>query len=199
MRLILASASPRRRELLAAAGHDFVVRPADIEEPPPEGFPSPQSYVCHTAWLKAAAVHARTAERDRIVLAADTVAFHDGAVIGKPKDRTDALRILRALQGTDHLVLTGLVLWPVWSGTALIEAVTTTVRMTPLSDKRLQDYLDTGLWRGKAGAYGIQDRDDPFVASLAGSRSNVMGLPLERLAEMLPVAERLPTEPASAP
>lgn len=187
--LVLASASPRRRQLLAEAGFDFHVLPADVEEPDPAGFADARAYVAHTAWLKADAVRVRLPREleGRWVLAADTVAAHDGHVLGKPTDRDDARRILRTLAGTTHVTLTGVCLASPRHGFAVVDVIATQVTMKPLSTDELEAYLDSGAWQGKAGAYGIQDQPehDPFVAALDGSVTNVIGLPMERLAELL--------------
>src|SRR5437764_7984065 len=108
-RLILASGSPARRELLTRAGYTFEVRPAHIEEPTGEGFSDPRTYVQTVAWLKAAAVAEQV--DDGLVLAADTVGWLDGRVIGKPADETDARRILTTLGGREHELWTGVALW----------------------------------------------------------------------------------------
>lgn len=185
---ILASGSPRRRLLLEEAGYSFRVLPSDIYEPPPEDFPSPEAHVAHTAWLKGDAV---SKESGQWVLAADTMAAIEEDILGKPLDRQDASRILRRLAGTRHRVLTGVYLWLPKPSLALVAVETTWVAMRALSNADLEAYLDTGLWEGKAGAYGIQDHDDPFVEAVDGSYTNVMGLPMERLREMFAAALRV--------
>lgn len=186
---ILASNSPRRRELLEAAGYSFTVKASSVAEPAPDGFALPEAYVSHVAWLKATAV-GRTAV-DQWVLAADTMAVIGPHVLGKPIDRADADRILSLLHGTRHHVWTGVALYHPQLDVSLVAAVRTTVVMKPLSRQELDAYLDTGLWEGKAGAFGIQDRDDPFVSAVEGSYTNVVGLPMERLAELFQLAERI--------
>jgi septum formation protein len=191
---LLASASPRRRELLEAAGYRFQVRASGVEEPDPGCFTTPESYAVQAAWLKA---NDPAFKEDRWILGADTIAWHGSAILGKPADRDDARRILQRLQGTRHQVVTGVCLRLPKSGLSLTCAVSTDVRMKPLSERELEEYLDTGLWAGKAGAYGIQDHDDPFVEAVEGSYSNVMGLPMERLELLFEQAARI--EPPSPP
>jgi septum formation protein len=179
---VLASASPRRRLLLEQEGYHFIVRPSHVEEPDPALFPDAVHYVTYTAWVKA---RASAQIADWMVLGADTVAVAGGEILGKPADRDDADRILRLLSGTTHDVMTGVCLYFPKAPQAMVTHVVTTVCMKPLSTTERLEYLDSGLWEGKAGAYGIQDRDDPFVTAVEGSYTNVMGLPMERLQELL--------------
>lgn len=186
---VLASASPRRRDLCQEKGYRFRVEVSEVAEPSTLPFGTPEAYATHTAWLKASSVAARVPE---CVVGADTVvAADDGDIIGKPLDRADAERILRTLMGTRHRVITGICLALPDLRVCLVDHVTTTVEMRPLTDDDFRAYLDTGLWMGKAGAYGIQDKEDPFVASIDGSFSNVVGLPMERLDELLAIVMRL--------
>jgi septum formation protein len=184
----LASASPRRRMLLEQEGLTFEVEPSRIVEPEPIGFLFPSAYASHLAWLKATEVGRR---RTGWILAADTIASHQGEVLNKPIDRADAARILRTLSGTVHETITGLCLYHDRLAVSLVAVETTKVRMREIGDEELAAYLQTNRWEGKAGAYGIQDKDDPFVEAVEGSYSNVVGLPLERLRELLPLAARL--------
>lgn len=185
--IVLASASPRRRDLLRQAGFRFRVAASLIDEPPPEGFHSPEAYVAHLAWLKAMDVARR---EPGFILGADTACCVEtkfGAkVLGKPQDRDDAHRILDQLQGTTHSTLTGVcIVLPETPGKlAIVDVVATKVVMRRLSENRLQAYLDTDAWRDKAGAYGIQNEGDPFVERIEGSFSNVVGLPIERITEL---------------
>lgn len=180
--LILASASPRRRQLLEEAGYAFSVDPSDADEPPPEPGAAPAEYVARLAWRKAASVAAR--HRRGLVLGADTVCDLGGAILGKPVDRDDAEGMLRRQEGQELRVLTGLCLHRAgveeWVGAVEVSVC----RCRAFTDAERNAYLDSGLWQGKAGAYGVQD-DDPFVQVVSGSWSNVVGLPLERLAVLL--------------
>lgn len=123
--------------------------------------------------------------RDAWIIAGDTIAALEGSVFGKPWDRADAKRILRAIAGTTHEVITGVTLLDAASGARQIEHDVTRVTMRPLSDETIESYLDTGAWEGKAGAYGIQDRGDAFVEGLDGSFTNVVGFPMELIGRML--------------
>ncbi|HLJ96025.1 MAG TPA: Maf family protein [Gemmataceae bacterium] len=181
-RLILASGSPARRELLERSGYRFTVLPANIDEPSGEDFPDARSLVQHTAWLKAAAVAPRVEQG--IVLAADTVGWLHGKVIGKPADETDARRILRLLSGTQHELWTGVCLWRRPDEIQLAWQEVSHVAMAPLSAAELDAYLANRTWQGCSGAYAIQEGNDPYVRVLQGSTSNVIGLPMETLAKV---------------
>ncbi len=192
--LILASRSPRRRELLKEQGFEFDVSPPDILEPPPRPGESAEVYALRLAFEKAANVAGRFSAG--LVLACDTVVECDGEIFGTPTDREDAERILRALRGRIHRVITAVCLWDVSTGRAQLRAATTVLRMHPLTDEQLRDYLDSNKWQGKAGAFGYQDRLG-WVEIVEGSASNVVGLPLELLREMLPFFCETPPSPAS--
>lgn len=181
-RFILASGSPRRRQLLEAAGYRFEVSPADdaIEAAVPMT-PQLRDYPLALALAKARAVCMRYPEG--VVLAADTIAVCDDEVLGKPKDELDARRMLRLLSGREHEVLTGVVLVDCRSGKELPHLEVTRLRMDELSEDDLTRYLATNLWRGKAGAFGYQDGWD-WLHVVEGSESNVVGLPIERLSEL---------------
>jgi septum formation protein len=178
-RLILASGSLGRRELLKRAGYTFDVLPANIDEPTGEGYSDPRTLVQHTAWLKAAAIAPRIA--DGIVLTADTVGWLNGQVIGKPADEADARRILRLLGGTEHELWTGVCLWRRPDDVQLAWQEMTRVAFKRLTEAELDTYIATRQWEGCSGAYAIQERDDPYVRVVEGSHSNVVGLPMETL------------------
>ena len=182
--LILASGSPRRAQLLTAAGYAFTVQPASDEaecgmcsrETAPET-------VARLAFRKAIDV---AANLDRgLVLAADTVASCVGQILGKPRDRDHAESMLRTLSGRKHDVYSGMCIWSAASRRFLVDVVRTQLEMQPISDSMLQDYLDSMLWEGKAGAFGYQDGNDWLAIVDGGSESNVVGLPMERLANLL--------------
>jgi septum formation protein len=184
--LILASGSPRRRQLLTEAGYDFeVIAPDDDVECGVCSQNGPAGLVTDLAFRKAAAVRSQLAvPQDRILIAADTVAECDGFVIGKPRDEAHARSILRGLRGREHRVLTGVCVWPLDRPEPSIRVAVTQLVMDDLSDETAEDYLATGEWRGKAGAFGYQDRLG-WVHIISGSESNVVGLPMEMLSEML--------------
>ncbi|WZO97028.1 Maf family protein [Isosphaeraceae bacterium EP7] len=179
---ILASASPRRRQLLLEAGYAFEIDPSDIPEPEPPAGTDVAWYVADLAWKKARSVALRRGTG--LVVAADTACSVEGQILNKPVDRDDARRMIRLQEGRDTEVLTGMCLYRAgtheWTGAIEVSIC----RFLVLSDSEREAFLDTGRWEGKAGAYGVQD-DDPFVRVVRGSWSNVVGLPMERLAGLL--------------
>lgn len=181
-KLILASASPRRQQLLADAGYVFDIDVADIDENAYPPTLTPAQIAEHLAKEKARVVAGR--HPDDAVLAADTVVTFGDRVLGKPLDEADALRMLTLLSGTTHIVITGVAV--VREGGVIIRSarVMTAVRMRLLKPVELSSYIATGDWRGKAGGYGIQDRD-PFVTRVTGSQTNVVGLPMTLTRRML--------------
>jgi septum formation protein len=182
-RLILASRSPRRRELLAEAGYEFeVCYPSETAECGLCSGENPAQLVARLAYQKAADVAARV--ESGLVLGCDTVAECDGQILGKPVDETHARQMLRTLSGRPHRVFSGLCLWRLPDGEPQVRVAITGLRMDPLSPQQLDEYLASGQWEGKAGAFGFQDRLG-WVHIVEGSPSNVVGLPLELLAEML--------------
>ena len=191
MRLILASASPRRMDLLRDAGYVFDVEPAHVDESELPGEP-PGTYVVRVASMKARTVAAR--HPDDAVLAADTTVVVDGAMLTKPADDADAKRMLGLLSGRTHDVLTGVVL--VRAGRASSAVVDTRVRFRPLEAGEIDWYVASGEPRDKAGAYGVQGLAARFVESVEGSYSNVVGLPVEAVRPLLE-AEGLPPHDAA--
>jgi len=182
-RLILASSSPARRELLTRAGYDFEVMPANIDEPSGEGFSEPRPLVEHIAWLKAAAVAPRV--DGGVVVAADTLGWIHGGPIGKPANEADARRIIRTLAGTEHELWTGVCLWRRPHDIQLAWQEVSLVRMKSLSDEEIETYLRARTWEGCSGAYAIEQKNDPYVRVARGSVTNVIGLPMETLAPAL--------------
>ncbi|MGL4549946.1 MAG: Maf family protein [Gemmataceae bacterium] len=181
MRLVLASSSPARRDLMARSGRAFDVIVSAIDEP--TGFTDPRTEVQTVSWLKAAKV-APQVERG-VVIAADTIGWIDGQAILKPKDEADARRILRQLGGRDHELWTGVVLWRRPDDVQLIWQERSLVRMTAMGDAEMKRYLATREWANNSGAYAILEEGDPHVSVVEGSVSNVIGLPMESLAERL--------------
>lgn len=173
--LVLASASPRRRELLQRLGVQFVAVSADIDETPLPA-ESPQDYVQRMALEKAAVVAANYAPPDYAVLAADTTVVVDDDLLGKPQDHFHALAMLARLSGRTHTVMTALCLAD--ADGSHIELVTTEVEFASLSREACEAYLATDEPWDKAGAYAIQGLAGAFVRSINGSYSNVVGLPL---------------------
>jgi len=175
VRLVLASASPRRRELLKSIAPQFEVVPSEIEETL-EDAPAPVA-VARLALRKARAVAARV--REAVVLAADTVVILDGAALGKPADAREARAMLRRLRGREHEVITGVAVLDSRTGREASTSVVSRVRMAAYSDATLEAYVATGAPLDKAGAYAIQDLGGALVERLAGSYTNVVGLPVE--------------------
>ena len=234
IRLILASASPARRQLLTEAGYDFEVRPAGIDEPSGAGFADARAYVEHVAWQKAHAVasalvssgqtSSRSPQRRNrptssplsypggrgqgegghsktegpashsvasselgacIIISADTVGWIDGRPVGKPADEADARRILERLAGTEHELWTGVCLWRRPDDLQITFQEQSKVAMRALSPTEIDAYLKTRQWQGCSGAYAIELGDDPYVRVVSGSKTNVIGLPMERLQRVL--------------
>jgi len=179
--LVLASASPRRQELLREAGISFVVQAAEIDETPRKG-EAPEPYARRLAGEKARAV-ARKFPGD-LVLAADTIVIVDDEILGKPRDREDAVRMLRGLSGREHRVLTAVALVVPGKGVEL-KCSTTRVHFRKLKEGEIQEYIAGGEPMDKAGAYAIQGGAAGWVTRLDGDYSNVVGLPLMLVAEML--------------
>ena len=177
--LVLASASPRRHELLLAAGIPHVVRPASISELRRPGEP-PDDFVRRIAEAKARAV---VASRRDIILGADTVVCLEGEVFGKPSSDEDAARMLRRLSGADHWVYTGIC---ILSGTRnIVEVARTKVSFAELTEEEIQEYTRSGEPRDKAGGYAIQGLASKFVRSIEGCYFNVVGLPVSLVYSLL--------------
>jgi septum formation protein len=178
--LILASASPRRRELLAQAGYEFQVVPSHVEEPDSPVSSAPLTAI-ERARAKARAVAA--SYPGHVVLAADTLVLLKGHMLGKPVDAADARRTLRRLRGTRHAVVTGVAVR--WGEVERTEAEQTVVLMKRVSDEAIDAYVATGEPMGKAGAYAVQEEGDRFIDRMEGSYTNVVGLPMELVGRML--------------
>lgn len=184
MRLILASESPRRAELLRQNGHTFEVYPPPFTEPDPHSpCLSPEQEAEALSYFKARSV--AQAVREGLVLAADTLVAYAGHIFGKPADADDARGILQTLTGTTHEVITGVTLLDATSRIRLIRHDVTRITMRPMPPAAMDRYIASRAWEGKAGAYGIQDHGDAFVERIDGSFSNVVGLPMELLGRML--------------
>lgn len=177
--LVLASQSPRRRELLERAGFQFTVCPTEVDESWREG-EDPESHVCRLAREKA---RAAAAAENELVLGADTVVVVQGEILGKPSDRADAERMLRLLSGRDHEVFTGVCLKR--GELELVEAERTLVRFAPLDEEEIRAYVASGEPMDKAGAYAIQGLASRFVERIEGCYFNVVGLPVARVYRML--------------
>jgi len=191
--LTLASASPRRRELLERLGLRLRVAPADVDETPREGEPAAE-YVRRMALDKLAAARGAAGADQTAVLAADTIVVLQGAILGKPRDEEDARAMLRRLAGHRHEVMTA---YRIGFGAREVErTVTTAVAFRLIDPPELEAYLGSREWSGKAGAYAVQGVAAVFVTELRGSLTNVVGLPL---AEVLADLRALGAVPAYPP
>jgi len=180
--LIVASASPRREQLLRKAGFKFLIDPANIDEDSMPASLMPAEVARILAGAKAEAVAAR--HKHDVVLAADTVVAFGDTLLGKPRDADHARQILTLLSGTTHIVITAVVVLHRHENFRRAAAVMSAVRMRDLTPREIDDYVATRLWEGKAGGYGIQD-NDPFVTRMTGSHTNIVGLPMEVTVAML--------------
>ena len=179
--LILASASPRRAQLMSQLGLRFDVQPSKYEEPEPLADQDVRHYVSQLAWNKAWDVARAT--KNGWILGADTAGDLDGLALNKPLDRTDAERMLRLQEGRNIAIHTGVCLMNAGSSKWFSFVETSVIRMRPLTDTERLAYLESGQWAGKAGAYGVQD-NDPIVTTISGTWSNVVGLPVESLLKL---------------
>ncbi len=181
--IVLASASPRRRDLLTSLGLSFTVYATDVDESAPEEL-SPGELVAVLSRRKAEAAAAIFA--DSVVVAADTVVSIGGKILGKPKDEEDAARMLRMLSGSRHTVYTGVTV--ISDGEMFSDVTSTDVYMRELEDGEIRDYIRTGEPCDKAGAYGIQGLGGVFVTRIEGEYFNVTGMPKEATARLLRLA-----------
>jgi septum formation protein len=180
MRLVLASSSPRRADLLRAAGIPFELFPVDVDEQFRLG-EKPEHAVARLAEAKAAA--AAASHPDAIVLGADTTVVIGGKALAKPADAEDAARMLRLLSGRNHEVLTGVCVWH--QGRRLVHVEPTRVRMAQLGESEIAWYVSTGEPFDKAGGYAVQGLASRFIEGIDGSYSNVVGLPISSVYELL--------------
>jgi septum formation protein len=181
-RLILASASPRRQQLLSEVGYAFEVYPAAIDESDVPAGLCPGDVAEYLAGRKARVV----AERfpGDVILAADTVVSYADMILGKPIDAADAHRMLALLSGSVHAVITGVAVMRASANFFRRARVLSTVQVRPLTDREIVQYVASHEWQGKAGGYGIQD-PDPFVTRTSGCHTNIVGLPMTTTAAML--------------
>ena len=185
-RLILASQSPRRRQLLTEAGYDFeIIVPSDSAESGRCSGETARDLVARYGKQKAEDVAAKIdAGTDTIVIGCDTVAEIQGQILGKPRNEEHAIEMLRMLRGREHFVHSGLALIRCSDGQSHVAVETTTLLMKDISDQEIEDYIASDLWIGKAGGFGLQDRTG-WLDIQEGSESNVVGLPMELLKRML--------------
>ena len=193
--LVLASASPRRRELLEQLGLALVIAAADIDETPLPG-ERPADYVRRVAGAKCDAVVAARGAAVPPVLAADTTVIAAGEILGKPADAADARRMLERLAGRRHEVATAYCIR--FADQVLARTVTTVVAFRALAPAEVEAYVASGEWRGKAGGYAVQGIAGGFVTELRGSHTNVIGLPLAEVLADLQASGALPGYPPAA-
>ncbi len=187
-KIVLASASPRRRELLEQIGIKFDIVVSNEPEDEIDKSLSPENYTSELALMKACNVAKKltgTKRKDSLIIAADTVVYSDGKILGKPKDSDDAFRILKSLSGKAHEVYTGICVMRLTDGYATSKSIKTTVKFKELTDKTIKAYIKTGEPADKAGAYGIQGRGAVLVEEICGDYFNVVGLPLSALYDVL--------------
>lgn len=188
---ILASASTRRKELLAEAGYEFTVSLPEIDETAfsAEGV-NPREYAERLALAKAKNVAGKF--RERLVIGADTVVDFDGEIIGKPSDAEEAEQITRKLFSKPHKVITAVAIVRESDGIELVESDSTKVYPKKMSDEQIAKHIESKSWQDKAGAYAIQEGGDEFVERIEGSLTNVMGLPMELLERFFPRVQKSP-------
>ena len=186
--LVLASASPRRRDLLAGAGLRFEIVPADVAEEARAG-EAPRALVERLASEKAASVRDRLPARPRrLVLGSDTVVVLDADILGKPRDPEHAVAMLRRLAGRTHTVWTGVAVATTGAAALCVRSVESRVTLHPVGEAELRAYVATGEPLDKAGSYALQGQGRRLVSRVDGSESNVIGLPLEETLELLAAA-----------
>lgn len=188
MQYILASASPRRREILASLGLDFTVLVADADESchltdPGARVETISSRKCLAARDKLLSAGMPPADSETLLIASDTLVVLDGCFLGKPRDREDALHMIRRLRGHTHVVASGLALWH--KGELVTAHELTRVTFAPMSEEETLAYVDTGEPFGKAGGYAIQGKAARYITGIQGDYFNVVGLPVRRLYETL--------------
>lgn len=178
--VILASASPRRRELLKFITDDFIIKASSAEETVPENLPAEEAPE-FLAMLKAKDI--ATENPQSLVIGADTCVIADGKILGKPKDKADAVSMLKALSGKTHKVITGCALAK--EGRSISFSVTTEVEFFPLSEQEIMEYAESSEPFDKAGSYGIQGKGGLFVKKINGDYFNVVGLPIAKLKRVI--------------
>lgn len=179
---ILASASPRRKQLLAEAGFKFTVSAPEVNESVLEG---ESAHKCAERLALAKAKSVSEKFPDSLVLGADTVVDFQGEIVGKAADEKEAEAIVRKLFSSPHKVITAVAVVRIADSTEIVESDGTTVYPRQLTDKEISEHIESGTWRDKAGAYAIKEGGDAFIEKIEGSLTNVMGLPMELVQKML--------------
>lgn len=187
-KIILASASPRRRELLEQLGLKFDIVVSNEDEKNADKNLPPEAYTSELALLKACAVGKKLAEMNRkncIVIAADTIVYYNGEILGKPNNDEDARKMLKMLSNNTHEVYTGVCVMRMSDAYTVSKSIKTTVKFKTITDEMIERYIRTQEPADKAGAYGIQGRGAVFVEEIKGDYFNVVGLPLSALYDIL--------------
>jgi septum formation protein len=179
---ILASASPRRKQLLAEAGCEFTIVPAEVDESALEGEGARK---CAERLALAKAKNVAEKFPESLVIGADTVVDFQGEIVGKAEDEKEAEVIVRKLFSAPHKVITGIAAVRMAGGLEIVESDSTTVYPKQLTDKQIREHIESGAWRDKAGAYAIQEDGDAFIERIEGSLTNVMGLSMEVVERIL--------------
>lgn len=182
--IILASKSPRRRQLLSEAGYDFIVIPPDIDE---SSFDTDRVEASEFAKRLALAKAKDVAHKhpDSLIIGADTIVDFDGQIIGKPADAKDTERITKKLFSAPHKVITGIALVRCCDAIEVVDSDTTTVYPKKITAEQISEHIKSGSWQDKAGAYAIKETGDEFIEKIDGSLTNVMGLPMELIENLL--------------
>ena len=182
--IVLASASPRRKDILIQAGYELIIEKSDVDE---SKFPTdaiePYKYAEQLALAKAKDIAPKYP--DKIVLGADTIVDYDCTIIGKPANKKEAEEIVSKLFSKPHKVITGVALVRINDNTEIVTNDVTIVYPRKMSPEQIEEHLQSGTWKDKAGAYAIQETGDKFVEKIEGSMTNVMGLPLELITKLL--------------
>jgi septum formation protein len=185
-KLILASASPRRRDLMIEGGYHFEVMASEVDEPKTTGCSEPPELVAKAIALFKAEDVARRQEEPSVVLGADTLVACENDILGKPADADDARAMLHRLSRTKHRVITGVAIIDTDDGRRMVETSTSWITMRPMTQQEIESYIASGEWQGKAGGYAVQETADRFIVKIDGSFTNVVGLPMELIGQMLP-------------
>lgn len=182
-KFILASASPRRREILQIINLDFDIIKSDVDESVVDPTVAPELYVQELALLKGADVAKKL--KKEIVISADTIVYHDGKILGKPCDEAEAFNMLKSLSGKEHTVYTGVCIMRASDAFTVCRTCATRVKFAPLTDEKIKAYISTGEPMDKAGAYAVQGLAATFIEKIDGDYFNVVGLPLYMTADIL--------------
>lgn len=194
MRLILASKSPRRKRILEKMGFEFEIEPSDVDESKIKE-DSPEKLVMALAELKASCVAKK--HKEAVVLGADTIVYNEGRIIGKARSEDEAMKLLKSLLGKEHLVYTGMCAINIQTGEKKTDFVISKVKLKDVSEEELNAYVYSGFYKGKAGAYNIDDPEfKSFIEKIDGCRFNILGLGFAKCLEILKSVDLTPKDKA---